>query len=140
MVWFSSLVRPLRAQTAEPGTSDWVQHFIGVVNARGKDCHIPEKTSRLVGLPHQAFPDREIDIWRPEIRALAVVVVDGEISLLVSHGSANDIWMFRVSESGSIERAIWVSPHQVHHMTDDQAADQLNVEETWWSDWAGKKR
>ncbi|HKO20663.1 MAG TPA: hypothetical protein VJU82_17440 [Acidobacteriaceae bacterium] len=140
VLWIASLVCPLTAQSDDPGTSDWITHFIGVVNARGKDCHIPEKTSRLVGFPHEAFPDKEIDIWGQDTRAIAVVVVNGETSLLVTHESPRDIWMFRVSETGVIEKALWVSPNHVHHMTDEQAADQLTAEETYWNRWEARSR
>lgn len=139
--WISAAVCPLMAETPEPGAPDWVPYFMQVVNARGKDCHIPAHAARLVGLAQNDVPDREIDVWGRETRAIGVLEVNGETSMLVIHKAANDIWWIRLSDTGEIERAIWVTEGQgVHHVTDQQAADQLEAEELYWNKWAARRR
>jgi hypothetical protein len=130
-------VSSVRMAAVRPSARLSVEQLIAAVNNRGGDDSTGANVAEVLGLAHRAFPVKEIDITQgPDSREIAVGAVDNQTYLLMDHRRPNDVWMFRISKSGVIQKAIYGLTHQgFHDAPADKAASQATEEEQLWSDW-----
>jgi len=114
-----------------------VEQLIAAVNAKGGDDSMDAGAAQSLGLAHKEFPVKEIDITKGvDSRGIAVGTVDDRTYLFLFHARQDDVWMFRISKSGVIQKAIYGLTHQgFHDLPDDKAASKAADEEGFWSDW-----
>lgn len=114
-----------------------VDQLIAAVNSKGGDDSMDAGAAQSLGLGHRDFPVKEIDITKgADSRGIAVGTVDDQTYLFLYHTRRDDVWMFRISKSGVIQKAIYGLTRQgFHDLPTDKAAAQVNEEEKFWSDW-----
>jgi hypothetical protein len=111
--------------------------LIAAVSSKGGDDSMDAGAAQSLGLGHREFPVKEIDMTQgADSRGIAVGTVDDRTYLFLYHTRRDDVWMFRISKSGVIQKAIYGLTRQgFHDLPTDKAAAQVNEEEKFWSDW-----
>jgi hypothetical protein len=113
--------------------------MIDEVNVKGGNDKIDHRSARDLGLADKTYPCKEIDVIRgDDQRGVMVATIDNQSYLFFLHMTSTNSWMFRISEMGNVEKAVYAIAHGrgFNDVTNEkQTSSEFITEKQFWSDW-----